>query len=57
MRAKDWKAAQVRFRTFQFTPSDNIRMAQSNNTMVYEKYYRATKENENLLGLVPWIHI
>lgn len=48
MTPKNQRASQLRFQTSELPPSDNIWMAKSTNNMVYYKYFKASRDSDNI---------
>jgi hypothetical protein len=46
IRSEDWRAAQVKIKTYELPPIDNIRLAKSSSNVVYDGYVKAAFENE-----------
>lgn len=49
MRPEDWRAAQVKIKTFELPPTNNIGMAKSSNNVTYDGHIKAAFENEKFM--------
>ena len=47
MGPQDWKALQVTFETADIPPEDDVIMAKSSSSLVYNKYVKAAHSSEN----------